>query len=186
MEAIGFCAECGEQFQLEDMIRYGNAYLCAKCKPIFLQKLAEGAEIQTAKLRFASFGRRLGAYLLDGVILGIPAWVLIIRAGFPFQTDDPTAFVNTLVALSPVSWIVNILYETLLVGKYGATLGKMAFKMKVVTATGDKVSYLRALGRHFAKLINSLTLMIGFLIAAFDDERRALHDRICDTRVVLK
>jgi uncharacterized RDD family membrane protein YckC len=55
-----------------------------------------------------------------------------------------------------------------------------------VTATGGKVSYPRALGRFFAKILSSLICLIGFIIAGFDSEKRALHDRICDTRVVFK
>ena len=73
-----------------------------------------------------------------------------------------------------------------MIGKYGATVGKMAMKIRVVTAEGQKVSYLRALGRYFAKLLSGMILMIGYLMAAFDDEKRALHDRICNTRVISK
>jgi uncharacterized RDD family membrane protein YckC len=62
----------------------------------------------------------------------------------------------------------------------------MACGLKVVTPEGDKITYLRAFGRYFAKIVSSLTLLIGFIMAAFDDEKRALHDRICDTRVVRK
>jgi uncharacterized RDD family membrane protein YckC len=75
-------------------------------------------------------------------------------------------------------------YATWFVGKYGATPGKMAFKMKIVGSDGEKINYGRALGRHFATMISSMTMMIGYLMAAFDDEKRALHDRICDTRVI--
>jgi len=56
--------------------------------------------------------------------------------------------------------------------------------VRIVTAEGYKVSYLRAFARYFAKILSALTCLIGFIIAAFDDEKRALHDRICSTRVV--
>ena len=77
-------------------------------------------------------------------------------------------------------------YETLMIGKYGATLGKMAAKVRVVTAEGGKVSYARALGRYFSKILSGMICAIGYIMAAFDEEKRALHDRICNTRVVLK
>ena len=80
--------------------------------------------------------------------------------------------------------MAGISYETIFIGKYGATVGKMACRIKVVTADGGQVSYLRAVGRYFAKLLSAFTLMIGYIIAAFDPEKRALHDRICNTRVV--
>jgi uncharacterized RDD family membrane protein YckC len=85
-----------------------------------------------------------------------------------------------------VNLAVGMSYETLMIGKYGATVGKMVMKIRVITAEGQKVSYLRALGRYFAKLLSGMTLMIGYLMAAFDDEKRTLHDRICNTRVIVK
>jgi uncharacterized RDD family membrane protein YckC len=60
----------------------------------------------------------------------------------------------------------------------------MACKLKVVMAEGDRVSYARAIGRHFAKYISGLILCIGYIMIGFDEQKRALHDRICDTRVI--
>lgn len=77
-------------------------------------------------------------------------------------------------------------YEALFVGRYMATPGKMICNLRVVRSDGSRLTYARALGRHFAKLLSQLTLSIGFLIAAFDDQKRALHDHVADTRVVLK
>jgi uncharacterized RDD family membrane protein YckC len=58
--------------------------------------------------------------------------------------------------------------------------------LKIVVEDGSRINYLRAFGRHFAKWLSSMILLIGFIMAAFDDERRTLHDRICETRVVRK
>ena len=77
-------------------------------------------------------------------------------------------------------------YDTWFIGKYGATPGKMACKLKIVVEDGSRVSYLRAFGRHFAKYLSAMILLIGYIMAAFDDQRRTLHDRICETRVVRK
>lgn len=82
------------------------------------------------------------------------------------------------------SIVIPATYEILMIGKYGATLGKMACKVRVVTAEGDKVGYGLATGRYFAKLLSLLTCFVGYIMAFFDDERRALHDRICNTRVI--
>ena len=76
--------------------------------------------------------------------------------------------------------------ETWLIGKYGATLGKMACGIRVVRPDGSPVTYLRAFGRYWAKFLSGIMLLIGYIIAAFDAEKRALHDHICDTRVVYK
>src|SRR5262245_4151860 len=47
------CAECGNIFRKEDMIRHGSAYICANCKPVFMQKLAEGVRLNTGELHYA-------------------------------------------------------------------------------------------------------------------------------------
>ena len=62
----------------------------------------------------------------------------------------------------------------------------MACQIKVVSDEGEPITYMRALGRHFAEMLSALILMIGYIMAAFDDEKRALHDRICSTRVIRK
>jgi uncharacterized RDD family membrane protein YckC len=60
----------------------------------------------------------------------------------------------------------------------------MALGLKVTGANGSPVSAGLAAGRYFARILSWLTLCIGFIIAAFDSEKRALHDHICGTRVV--
>jgi uncharacterized RDD family membrane protein YckC len=54
----------------------------------------------------------------------------------------------------------------------------------VVRSNGERITTGRAAGRYFAYLLSAFTLAIGFIIAAFDPEKRAMHDRICDTRVI--
>jgi uncharacterized RDD family membrane protein YckC len=182
------CAECGGVFDLQDTIAYGNARVCAKCKPAFIQKLAEGARINTGAMVYAGFWTRFAAVFVDGILLGIVNGGIGFVAGLAFAPAARTAPARFIILQFVVMFInlcIGISYETFMIGKYGATLGKMACKIKVVTAEGGRVSYLRALGRYFAKMVSALTLMIGYLMAAFDDERRALHDRICNTRVIV-
>jgi uncharacterized RDD family membrane protein YckC len=62
----------------------------------------------------------------------------------------------------------------------------MACGLKVVTEDGQRLSYMRAFGRYFAEIISGMILYIGYIMAAFDYEKRALHDRICTTRVIKK
>jgi uncharacterized RDD family membrane protein YckC len=62
----------------------------------------------------------------------------------------------------------------------------MVCKIHIVTGSGEKVTYARATGRVFAEMLSGLICNIGYLIAAFDSEKRALHDHICNTRVVYK
>jgi uncharacterized RDD family membrane protein YckC len=62
----------------------------------------------------------------------------------------------------------------------------MALGLRVLRGDGSPLSFWRAVGRYFATWISMMTLYIGFIMAAFDDQKRALHDHICDTRVVHK
>jgi uncharacterized RDD family membrane protein YckC len=181
------CTECGGVFPADDLIRHENARVCVKCKPAFLQKLAEGAEFKTS-MRYAGFWLRFGAVLLDGIILFVVNLGLGMLIGLSATQAIGTeqGSIALLLIVYTIQLAVGISYETIMIGKFGATVGKMACKIHVVTANGDKVSYARAFGRYFAKLLSAFTLLIGYIMAAFDSENRALHDRVCDTRVVLE
>lgn len=186
--ATANCVECNVVFPVDSMIRHKNVYICSNCKPVFMQKLAEGAHIDTGELRWAGFWIRVAASLVDGFIL--------IPVSFGIQLLSGLSFLQILGLedRTPVMWVVaellavgtGVAYEAGMIGRYGATLGKMACGIRVVLPNGGKVSYLRAFGRYFAKLLNMLTIYIGYIMAAFDDQKRGLHDRICNTRVVYK
>jgi uncharacterized RDD family membrane protein YckC len=114
-----------------------------------------------------------------------------ILLGSSVFTNDPSA------GFSPMFWLVQgilllfqlvfaAVYETWFLVHYAATPGKMVVGKKVIVADGSPMTVGRALGRYFATYISSFTLGIGYIMAAFDSEKRALHDRICDTRVVAK
>jgi uncharacterized RDD family membrane protein YckC len=183
------CAECGNMFAIQDMIRHGGVYICANCKPVFMQKLAEGAKINTGELNYAGFWMRFAAYFLDFLILMAVNFSISLVGGLSMAQAagvQPRGAIAFQLVLFAINMTIGISYEVVLIGKYGATLGKMACKIKVVTADGGRVSYLRALGRYFAKILSGFTCLIGYIIIAFDSQKRALHDHICNTRVIYK
>jgi len=180
------CSECGRVFPLENTIQYGTVRVCAGCKPVFMQKLAEGARIGGG-LAYAGFWQRFAAVFLDGIILYIVGIVMALPFGINVLQAVGAQPIENFAAQMYVFFarvILGLVYEVVLIGKYGATLGKMACKIKVVTPDGGKVGYGRSFGRHFAKLLSAMICMIGYIVAAFDEEKRALHDRICNTRVI--
>ena len=184
------CAECGGVFSKDEMIPHGSVHICARCKPVFMQKLAEGAKINTGALDYASIGTRFGASVLDNILLWIVSFatqMLVMLAFSSVLNSSPEmALVVQLVAMG-VQLAIGLTYETIMIGRFGATVGKMACKIKVVTADGGRVTYGRAAGRYFAKLLSGMICLIGYIMAIFDkEEKRALHDRICNTRVVMK
>jgi uncharacterized RDD family membrane protein YckC len=181
------CAECGQAFAEDEMIRFQDARVCAGCKPVFVQKIKEGLSVAGA-LNYAGFWIRFGALCIDGFILWILNMFMLIPFGIfmPQKEQDPVVVLSVMPLFLIAQYAIPACYDTWFVGKYGATPGKMACNLKIVVEDGTRLTYLKALGRHFAKYLSSMILLIGFIMAAFDDERRTLHDRICETRVVRK
>jgi len=182
------CSECGMVYFDDELIRFGDALVCGKCKPLFVQKLKEGVTV-AGEMVYAGFWIRAGAKIIDLIIL----WALGFVASLLglFITGTPSSggqisvrFIAGNVLIVMISWGIQIAYSVYFLGKYGATLGKMACGLKVVRPAGEKISYARACGRFFAEGISFFIASIGYIMAAFDEEKRSLHDRICDTRVI--
>ena len=179
------CSECGQAYAEEDMIRFQDSLVCAECKPMFVQKVKEGVSVAGA-MDYAGFWIRTAAFVIDLFIIGIVNFVIFVPLGIllPNSSENPMAVFSFLPVIMLLQYGIPAAYDTWFVGKYGATPGKMACKLKIAVADGSKLSYLRALGRHFAKYLSGMILLIGYIMAAFDDQKRTLHDRICETRVV--
>jgi uncharacterized RDD family membrane protein YckC len=163
-------------------------------KDLNVQAMREGAlpTFYTGTLNYAGFWIRFAAKFIDGILMSVVQAIIQFGLGMVMalssrgaSPDDAGAAVIALAVLVMVlSLGVQALYYGLMVGKYGATLGKMACGLKVVMPDGSPVSMPRSFGRYFAEILSSLTICIGYIIAAFDDEKRALHDHIASTRVI--
>lgn len=188
-----FCSECGRPTASDELARFGDRLVCAYCKDAYAQKLREGVAAPTG-VKFAGFWIRFVAAIIDGIILFVISTILQFavlgtKAGSPFSDPThPEAHIGEALATIAVAWllgtVVGATYEGLFVARLGATPGKMALSLKVVRPGGGPVSLGRAIGRYFAKLLSGFALMIGYIIAGFDSEKRAMHDMICDTRVI--
>lgn len=130
----------------------------------------------------AGFWIRVLPSIIDSLIVGA---ALHLLTGFQYvqSTDMTTAFSMTSA---------NIVLAGIYAGAFyvwkGATLGKKVFSLEVVDhQTGAKISFLRGFFRDsIGKLVSVAPCFIGFIIAAFNKDKRALHDYIFDTRVVKK
>lgn len=180
------CRECGRIFLPEDVVKFGDAFVCAACKPVYVQRLREGGQIPGA-MDFAGFWIRFAAKFIDGLILLVPLLIIIMVVLLPAISSggDPEQFgIMFQLVIQAAYYAVAAIYNIFFIGKYGATPGKMACKLRVVTAEGEKVTYGRATGRFFAEILSGLICNIGYIIAAFDEQKRTLHDHIASTRVV--
>lgn len=178
------CCECGRAYAPDDLVAFGNSLVCASCKPVFAQKLREGV-LPAGATQYGGFWFRFLAVMIDGLILGVLSMFyspFFSIAGF--DPHDPVRVFVVFGILAGIGFLIRMVYETWFIGRFGATPGKMVCHLKVVRPDGRPLSYQRSLGRFWAKFLNDFTFLIGYVIAAFDDEKRALHDRICDTRVV--
>jgi len=176
------CSVCRKELEDDAVIKAGDYRVCGECKTVFFQRLREGLNL-TGEMRYGGFWIRFMAQFVDGIILAVGGAILSFVLGLVLVFPG-IAGLLVKGSIQLVIMILGIAYITYFIGHFGATLGKMACGLKVVRADGGKVDYSRAFGRYWATGLSSLTLSIGYLMAAFDDQKRALHDRICDTRVV--
>jgi uncharacterized RDD family membrane protein YckC len=134
-------------------------------------------------IRYGGFWIRVVAYLIDAIVLNIVLWLLTVITGLRLISYTTTDHLEPLPILAPL--VVNWLYFALMESsERGATLGKMAVGLRVVTGAGQRLSFANATGRYFAKFISALILGIGFIMVAFTERKRGLHDMIANTLVV--
>jgi uncharacterized RDD family membrane protein YckC len=181
------CSQCGKLFPPTEVIRYGNAAVCASCKPVFVQKLKEGANVSGGPMEYATFWTRFAAYFVDGIITGIVGAVIglvigVVMGAAGAKGSSGVILVQIVAGLAGFG--VRAAYFIYFIGKSGQTPGKQLCKIKVVNADGSPVTYGKATGRFFGYLLSSVICGVGFLMAAWDEEKRALHDRVCGTRVI--
>jgi uncharacterized RDD family membrane protein YckC len=132
--------------------------------------------------RYAGFWMRFWAWLLDAIILSIGIEfitnVIGIDSGGLFSDRfDVGATGFGLFA----QWLYGAMMES---SSTQGTLGKMALSLKVTDLEGERISFGRATGRHFAKYVSAVILLIGFMMAGWTAKKQALHDMMADTLVV--
>jgi uncharacterized RDD family membrane protein YckC len=128
-------------------------------------------------------------YLIIGVISGILAIPLLVAAIVNVTNGNVSAVsLGPIVALSVVGLVVWFLYFTLLEGRYGQTVGKMALSIKVVRdADGAPIDYGEAAVRTVLRIIDGLfDYLIGAIFIWTSDEKQRLGDRVAHTVVVSK
>lgn len=134
---------------------------------------------------YASFGQRLGAVVLDGLIVTGAGLVLLGLLGAVVAITDGNAVAIALLVLGVLVWTVGAYaYEAILVNRRGATIGKKAVGIEVRTADGALPSAGQSWGRVLARGFLSGIFFLGYLWMLWDDRNRTWHDMICGTYVV--
>ena len=187
-----FCTECGKSVNTEDLFQFEGRSICPECKPAFAQRLRqEGLGPATLPgVEYGGFWIRLAARMIDGIIVGVAA--LAVNALIMLVFREPAGGRTPLRLMSPLVpaliFAANIamagFYEVFFLVRNAATPGKMALGLKVINVSGAPIGWGKAIARFLCYYLDQLTLLIGYIIAAFDAEKRALHDHICGTRVI--
>jgi uncharacterized RDD family membrane protein YckC len=151
-------------------------------------------------MSYAGFWKRFAAYLIDSIVIGMVAMIVIlpffIVMGFGIamtaMSEDSEQVIPAVIGavigylfiilLAIVGqWLYFALMES---SKHQGTLGKMALGIKVTDVAGNRLTFGRATGRYFAKIISGMTMGIGYLLAAFTEKKQALHDMIAGCLVL--
>lgn len=140
---------------------------------------------------YAGFFVRLAAYIIDWIIVGtvllfvkIPIWTATMFSPDNFLVKD---FIFKYSIRDILLYVLGVTYFILLTYFTGATLGKRAMRLRVVSSenrdlTFFEVAYRETVGRFLSEII----IFIGYFMIGPDSKKRALHDRLADTRVVYR
>lgn len=206
-EPLIFCSKCGAQ-------NSGTAQFCQNCgaglsaglataqpaSPVPMYAAAPAAAYAVVPgARYGGFWMRLLAHLLDHIVLGAVAAPLffimvlpvIVRVAHEASRDqEPSpemivAIFSSIFIYVAIAFAGQWLYEAWLTSStWQGTLGKRILSLKVTDEAGNRISFGRATGRFFAKILSSMFFCIGFIMIGFTERKRGLHDMIAGTLVM--
>lgn len=181
-----FCSKCGATVWSTDAF-------CPNCAaPQSHPAVVATAVVPASARTYAGFWIRFGAVFIDAIVVGIVMSPISMLSGVLFSTMPgrrPEVAIPAMLSVMglavTISLVINWLYESLMTSSSKqATVGKMVFGLVVTDSNGARLSFLHATGRHFAKLLSSMTLFIGYIMAGFTERKQALHDFIASTYVL--
>ena len=125
---------------------------------------------------YGGFWIRVLAYLVDSVVVFSAVIVLAFVAAF--LGDIGKALIPLICVLTP-----TLYWALMQASARQATFGKALLGMKVTDISGNRISFLRSLGRELAKWVSGIPLGLGYVMVAFTGRKQALHDMVAATTV---
>jgi uncharacterized RDD family membrane protein YckC len=137
---------------------------------------------------YAGFWRRLGAFVVDWIIVTLLILLVAFVIGVVLEVLLPGSRAGEDAGWAwLIPTLITLLYYPLQESSTAqATLGKRVFNIIVTDSQRRRISFWRALGRYLAKIVSAMTLGIGYLMAGFTAHKQALHDMLADTLVVVR
>lgn len=138
---------------------------------------------------YAGFWLRFAAYLIDTMLLILVflpvGFVLgIILAATPMG-DDPSLSMGLNLLSNGVQILAGWLYSSVLESSsWQGTVGKKIVGLRVTDLEGNRISFGKATGRYFGKILSGAICLVGFVMAGFTEKRQALHDQLAGTLVL--
>jgi uncharacterized RDD family membrane protein YckC len=139
-------------------------------------------QIVRTEIVYAGFWRRLLAYVIDSAFL-VGVELVMARSILVLAPNDYQALANVAPVSAAIWWAYFALMES---SPAQATLGKIALNLFVADAHGDPITFRRAMFRNVFKTLSTLTLFVGWILAAFTPRKQALHDILAATLVLRK
>ena len=137
------------------------------------------------KKSYGGFWKRVIAYLIDAFIIAFPV-TMIFGTVIPEVLNTENVEVTSVAVSMPqvimlvASWVYFAGLES---SAWQATVGKKMLGMQVTDTSGERIDFIKATIRYFAKILSSFILMIGFIMVAFTAKKQGLHDFIAGTLV---
>ena len=184
-----FCPNCGQE-------NIAGARTCETCGADLTSVTVEQPDSQpvvpadyaaSPDVKHAGFWLRFVAWIIDSVLLNIVSWIIMFSTGFVLADISLTGSVVWTIAFLALNIGLPWLYLSLMESSSKqATLGKMVLGIIVTDEAGNRISFGRATGRYFGKILSGLILFIGYIMIAFTRKKQGLHDIIASTLVIKK
>ncbi len=133
---------------------------------------------------YAGFWLRVVAYIIDGIILAIPTFIIVyvLTAASSGLNAQAVNFMFRVVN-AIIGWLYYAYMES---SASQATFGKMVLGLKVTDENGSRIGFGQATGRYWGMIVSALILCVGFMMAGWTQRKQGLHDIMAHTLVVKK
>jgi len=144
----------------------------------------ENENIDVSNLELAPQKKRLYAFVIDDILITFLTLFLLWDSIASVQGDYASILLIMNAAFVQII-LLKVVYQSLFIWYYGATLGKMLAKVKVIDFENfGKITFAQSVLRASTRIVSESVFYIGFLLAYYTQSKQTLHDKISKTLVV--